>query len=178
MIKVNDVVVIKQGDITKEKVDAIVNAANSHLAGGGGVDGAIHQAAGPELMWECKKIIADIKYLKPGNAVITGAYNIKDVKYIIHTVGPVWRGGNNGERDILRNCYKNSLELAKKHGIKTISFPSIATGVYGFPIDVAVGIVMDEVLRHTEDFNQINLVLFSKYDYDVYVNYVEKNILK
>ncbi len=118
-----------QGDITKLEVDAIVNAANSRLAGGGGVDGAIHRAGGPAIMAECRTIGS----CPTGEAVITTAGNLP-AKYVIHTVGPVYRGGASGEAKLLQNAYANSLGLAEKHGLKSIAFPSISTGVYGYPI--------------------------------------------
>jgi len=121
-----------KGDITKIKMDAIVNAANSSLLGGGGVDGAIHRAGGPAILEECKKIVARQGGCKTGEAVITGAGNLP-AKYVIHTVGPVWNGGNKNERTKLANCYLNSLQLAVEHDLKTIAFPNISTGAYGFP---------------------------------------------
>src|SRR5688572_33477796 len=121
-----------QGDITKQKVDAIVNAANSSLLGGGGVDGAIHRAGGPAILEDCRKIIAKQGGCKTGEAVITTAGNLP-AKFVIHTVGPVWNNGNNGEREKLGNCYRNSLALAKEHSCQTIAFPNISTGVYRFP---------------------------------------------
>ena len=127
----NRIQVIK-GDITKIKVDAIVNAANSSLLGGGGVDGAIHRAGGPAILEECKKIVARQGGCKTGEAVITSAGNLP-AKCVIHTVGPVWNGGNNDERNKLANCYLNSLRIAVEYNLKTIAFPNISTGIYGFP---------------------------------------------
>ena len=132
----NRIEVIK-GDITQVKADAVVNAANSSLMGGGGVDGAIHRIGGPVILEECKKIVARQGGCKTGEAVITTAGNLP-AKYVIHTVGPVWNGGNNGEREKLANCYVNSLRLAVEHNCKTIAFPNISTGVYRFPKDEAV----------------------------------------
>ncbi|MCX7905770.1 MAG: macro domain-containing protein [Elusimicrobiales bacterium] len=160
--------VIKKGDITLEVGDAIVNAANSKLAGGGGVDGAIHKAAGPKLSEKCREIISKIGYLKPGEAVITPAYNIKNVKYIIHTVGPIWRGGKSGEEDILRKAYANCLLIASQNSIKTISFPSISTGAYGYPIEKAAYVAIDVLEKSIDFFEEIRIVLFSDMDYIIY----------
>ncbi|HWH70050.1 MAG TPA: O-acetyl-ADP-ribose deacetylase, partial [Candidatus Sulfotelmatobacter sp.] len=123
---------IMEGDITKQKVDAIVNAANTTLLGGGGVDGAIHRAAGPALLQECRKLGG----CPTGEARITQGYNLP-AKWVIHTVGPVWRDGRHHEDELLANCYRNALALAEQHGIKTIAFPAISTGAYGFPLEQA-----------------------------------------
>ncbi len=151
-------------DITTLKVDAIVNAANSSLMGGGGVDGAIHRAGGPAILEECKKIVAKIGRLPTGEAVITTAGNMPS-KYVIHTVGPVWHGGTRGEPELLRNCYINSLKIAKEHNLKTVAFPSISTGVYGYPVDkaakVAVKAVVDFVRENPDTFDEI---IFCGYD--------------
>ena len=152
---------IHKGDITKLKVDAIVNAANTNLLGGGGVDGAIHRAAGKELLEECKKLNG----CKTGEAKITKGYNLS-AKYIIHTVGPVWNRGNNNEDDLLANCYKNSLKLAVENGIKSIAFPAISTGVYRFPLERATKIAIDEVTKFPNDSDEIEKIIFVCFDYE------------
>jgi O-acetyl-ADP-ribose deacetylase (regulator of RNase III) len=150
----NEIEII-EGDITKLKVDAIVNAANTSLLGGGGVDGAIHRAAGPELLKECRKLNG----CKTGEAKITKGYNLP-AKYVIHTVGPVWFRGINNEDELLSNCYKNSLKLAVEYKIKTIAFPSISTGVYSFPFERAGNIAVNTVRKYLEKENSIDKVIF------------------
>ena len=156
-------IVIKQGDITREDADVIVNAANERLAGGGGVDGAIHRAAGPSVMEECRKI----GKCKTGQAVITNAGNLK-AKKIIHTVGPVYRGGNSGEAELLKSAYENSLLLAKKEHLKTITFPAISTGVYGYPIEEATKIALWAGINFLDNFDEIRYICFSEHDFKVY----------
>jgi O-acetyl-ADP-ribose deacetylase (regulator of RNase III) len=150
---------LKQGDITKLKVDAVVNAANSSLLGGGGVDGAIHAAAGPGLLAECRTLGG----CKTGEAKITSGYNLL-AKFVIHTVGPVWHGGSDNEEILLAGCYKNSLAIAENTKLKTIAFPNISTGVYRFPKDLAAQIAIREVKDFGKSSRQIEKVLFVCFD--------------
>ncbi|HHX11097.1 MAG TPA: O-acetyl-ADP-ribose deacetylase [Firmicutes bacterium] len=140
------VLTVVKGDITKQQVDAIVNAANKTLLGGGGVDGAIHRAAGPELLEECRTIGG----CETGEAAIAKGYRLP-AKWVIHTVGPVWRGGGRGEPELLANCYKNSLRLAMKYGVRTIAFASISTGAYGYPVEQAVPVAVGAVIGFFEE---------------------------
>ena len=162
-------ITIKQGDITQEDVEVIVNAANTRLAGGGGVDGAIHRAAGPTVMEECR-IIGECP---TGGAVITDAGNLK-AKKIIHTVGPVWSGGSHGEAVKLAECYSNSFKLARKNGLRTIAFPAISTGVYGYPIEKATWIAVEEGLRFKDEFDEIRYICFSESDHHMYKKVYEE----
>lgn len=173
MFKYNNVKInIEEGDITDEKVDAIVNAANNTLLGGGGVDGAIHRKGGRSILEQCKKIGG----CPTGEARITSAGDLP-ANYVIHTVGPIYTDGYSGEEKLLYNTYYNSLSLAVEYELKTISFPSISTGAYGYPIDKAVGVVVkaikDFVARH-DDLREINFILFSKDNYDVYLDEFSK----
>jgi O-acetyl-ADP-ribose deacetylase (regulator of RNase III) len=154
---------IIRGDITQLPVDAIVNAANSSLLGGGGVDGAIHRAGGPAILEECRKIVARQGGCKTGEAVITTAGRLP-AKFVIHTVGPIWNGGNRLEKENLANCYKNSLKIAVEHGCTTISFPNISTGIYGFPKDLAAKISISTVVSFLEKSALPDKVLFVCFD--------------
>lgn len=156
------------GDITRQKTDAIVNAANSSLMGGGGVDGAIHRAAGPELLAECMRIAKERQHIKggpcpSGDAVITGAGKLPSKK-VIHTVGPVWYGGSRGEAELLASCYRKSLLLAEEAGLKSIAFPNISTGVFGYPKDKAAKIAVETVRKTLDETPGIALVAFVCFD--------------
>lgn len=167
-VEINNVkLILKVGDITEEDVDAIVNAANPTLLGGGGVDGAIHRKGGPKILEECKKIGG----CRPGEAVITTGGNLK-AKFVIHTVGPIWHGGNNKEDEILKNAYLNSLKIAKSNNLKTISFPSISTGAYGYPVELASKVALSaivEFLKKEDFFLEIRMVLFKERDFEIYL---------
>jgi O-acetyl-ADP-ribose deacetylase (regulator of RNase III) len=155
-----------QANIVTLSVDAIVNAANSSLLGGGGVDGAIHRAAGPQLLEECRKLGG----CKVGDAKLTKGYKLS-ARFVIHTVGPVWRGGENGEPELLASCYRNSMAIAFKNGIKSIAFPSISTGIYGYPITLAAGVAVKTIHNAIGQPSMIEEVLFccfSQKDLEVY----------
>jgi O-acetyl-ADP-ribose deacetylase (regulator of RNase III) len=163
-----------RGDITEMETDAIVNAANSSLMGGGGVDGAIHRKGGPKILEECRKIRATEwpQGLPTGKAVVTSGGNLK-ARHVIHTVGPIWRGGNAGEPELLADAYRNSLKLAVSRGLRTIAFPSISTGAYGYPVQdasrVALGTVK-EFLKNEDALEEVIFVLFSEHDLSVYMD--------
>jgi O-acetyl-ADP-ribose deacetylase (regulator of RNase III) len=166
-IKINKAVLsLVQGDITREATDAIVNAANSRLAGGGGVDGAIHRAGGPAIMEECRKIGG----CPTGQAVITTGGNLK-AKYVIHTVGPIYRDGTKGEADLLKSAYLSSLKQASAKGIKSVAFPSISTGAYGYPLNEAARIALQtaiDYLKEHDDLHQVRFVLFDGRTYNFF----------
>ena len=156
-----------RGDITKLAVDAIVNAANSSLLGGGGVDGAIHRAAGPELIHECRLLGG----CKTGDAKITGGYRLP-ARYIIHTVGPVWNGGSNNEAALLRSCYARSFVLARSKGLRSIAFPAISCGIYRYPLEPAVAIALAETIAFLENGGSLERICFVGFETSVYEAYV------
>lgn len=161
---------LSRGDLTRELVDAIVNAANSSLMGGGGVDGAIHRAGGPAILAECVRIVDARGPLPAGEAVITGGGHLP-ARHVIHTVGPRWRDGAHGEADTLARCYRSSLALAAREGLSSVAFPSISTGAYGFPVEKACVVAVTavaEVLRAGSPLRLVRFVLFSDADLDAY----------
>jgi len=168
---------IIQGDITRQATDTIVNAANSGLMGGGGVDGAIHRAGGPAILEECKQIVAKQWRLPTGQAVITTGGNLP-ANYVIHTVGPVWRGGDKGEAALLESAYRESLKLAAAHKLASLSFPSISTGVYGYPLAEAAGIALKAVIafltEQTTSLKEVVFVLFDAKTFQAYAAALEE----
>jgi len=172
-----NIIKLYNGDITKVEVDVIVNAANTSLLGGGGVDGAIHRAGGPEILEECKIIRNRQGGCKTGEAVITNSGKLPALK-VIHTVGPVWNKGDESEKALLRSCYKKSIEIAIKHGFKSIAFPNISTGVYRFPKEEAAKLAIEEVLsiqRESYDL-EVVFVCFDDENYRIYENLLESRL--
>jgi O-acetyl-ADP-ribose deacetylase (regulator of RNase III) len=163
-----DRLVIEQGDITRQEVDAIVNAANPSLLGGGGVDGAIHRAAGPTLREECRQLNG----CATGDAKITKGYHLP-ARWVIHTVGPVWQGGGHGEDELLARCYHSCFALVEAHGIRTIAFPSVSTGAYGFPVERASRIAVREIQRFLAQIPGLEKVVVVCFDGETYDNYLK-----
>jgi len=168
-----------RGDITQQDTDAIVNAANPSLMGGGGVDGAIHRAGGPAILEECKQIVKTLpgRRLPPGQAVVTTGGRLR-ARYVIHTVGPVWRGGGEGEDEVLASAYRSSLELAREKGLRSVAFPSISTGAYGFPVERAARVALRTLLGYLHDhpgaFDVVRMVLWSPQDFQTYREALEE----
>ena len=163
---------LAQGDITRERVDAIVNAANSGLMGGGGVDGAIHGAGGPAILAECRRVVQERGHLPAGQAVITTGGDLP-ARHVIHTVGPFWNGGNRGEAETLASAYRESLALAVDNRLRSVAFPSISTGAYRFPVDQAARVALGEVVSVLGDgtgLEQVRFVLFDRRTHDAYVD--------
>jgi O-acetyl-ADP-ribose deacetylase (regulator of RNase III) len=163
---------LEEGDITQQTTEAIVNAANSRLAGGGGVDGAIHRAGGPKIMEECRKIGG----CPTGQAVITTGGNLK-AQYVIHTVGPIYRGGTGNEAALLASAYRESMKLAHKKGLRSVAFPSLSTGAYGYPLDEAAEIALKTVVGFIQEnpgFDRVGFVLFGKVSYQAYEQALQK----
>jgi O-acetyl-ADP-ribose deacetylase len=168
-----------QGDITQTKADAIVNAANTSLLGGGGVDGAIHRAGGPAILEECKRIHSKKGGCEVGEAVITSAGNLP-ANYVIHTVGPIWKDGRHHENNLLASAYRSSLELAVEKGVKTVAFPNISTGAYGFPKEKAAAIAVQTVkdfLQRDKELEKVIFVCFDQQNYHLYQKELEKDEL-
>jgi len=163
----SDRITVFHGDITQQKVDAIVNAANQSLLGGGGVDGAIHRAAGPRLLDECRQLGG----CDTGDAKITGGYNLP-ARWVIHTVGPVWQDGNHGEAQLLADCYRSCLALAEEYSIKSIAFPAISTGIYGYPVDQATRAAVSEVAGFLDQHQSIEQVVFVCFNHPVHQAYL------
>jgi O-acetyl-ADP-ribose deacetylase (regulator of RNase III) len=173
---ISDRIEVVEGDITKQAVDAIVNAANTTLLGGGGVDGAIHRAAGPDLLAECRKLGG----CATGQAKITRGCRLP-AKWVIHTVGPVWQGGTHGEVDLLASCYRSCFALAEQHGIRTIAFPSISTGAYGFPMDRAARIAVRETkafLEQNVSVERVQLVCFGTSAFEIHARALAEALRK
>ena len=171
--------VITQGDITRQTTDAIVNAANSSLMGGGGVDGAIHRAGGPAILAECRQIVALQGNLPTGRAVITNGGNLK-AKFVIHTVGPVWYGGNRGEAELLKCAYQESLKVAKENRLASVSFPSISTGAYGYPVNQAAKLALETVISFLRESDtsvkEVVFVLFDSRTFEAYASALKEII--
>jgi O-acetyl-ADP-ribose deacetylase len=170
----NGRITVVEGDITKQRVDAIVNAANTSLLGGGGVDGAIHRAAGPGLLSECRTLGG----CPTGEARITQGYNLP-ARWVIHTAGPVWQGGTHGEDDLLAACYRNCFALAVQHNIRTLAFPAISTGIYGFPLERATRIAVTETTRFLADnakMEEVRFVCFGAETYRIYLATIDEVI--
>jgi len=163
------VMIIRRGDITRETCDAIVNAANTSLLGGGGVDGAIHRAGGPAILDECHRIVSRIGRCATGEAVITTGGNLP-ARYVIHTVGPVWGGGHRGEDRLLESAYHNALQIAREHGLRSVAVPSISTGAYRFPIERACRIALRAIANEIHDggIPEVRAIVFSQRNLDVY----------